>query len=202
MDEDEAMICGRTCSIRSRPARARSALPVLQEGRSRRSIDNEQRTSPRVPRVPPRSSKGNSATRNSEETWRATFSARVGSIPSRSIARAASPCRELDESIRQSILIILGTAPGERVMRPHFGCEIHELVYAPNNVNTAEPRRALLPSRRSASGSRASTRSRPRPSRRPTIRTGSTSTSSTRSAPTNTSRNLVYPFYLRRSDDA
>lgn len=41
-----------------------------------------------------------------------------------SIATAAY---ELD--IRQSILIILGTAPGERVMRPDFGCGIHDLVF-------------------------------------------------------------------------
>jgi phage baseplate assembly protein W len=35
-----------------------------------------------------------------------------------------------EEDIRQSILIILQTAPGERVMRPNFGCGIHELVFA------------------------------------------------------------------------
>lgn len=35
-----------------------------------------------------------------------------------------------EEDIRQSILIILETAPGERVMRPNFGCGIHELVFA------------------------------------------------------------------------
>jgi Bacteriophage baseplate protein W len=34
-----------------------------------------------------------------------------------------------EEDIRQSILIILETAPGERVMRPNFGCAIHELVF-------------------------------------------------------------------------
>jgi Bacteriophage baseplate protein W len=34
-----------------------------------------------------------------------------------------------EEDIRQSILIILETAPGERVMRPSFGCGIHELVF-------------------------------------------------------------------------
>ena len=34
-----------------------------------------------------------------------------------------------EEDIRQSILIILETAPGERVMRPNFGCGIHELVF-------------------------------------------------------------------------
>jgi phage baseplate assembly protein W len=32
--------------------------------------------------------------------------------------------------IKQSIRIILGTAKGERVMRPDFGCGIHDLVFA------------------------------------------------------------------------
>lgn len=35
-----------------------------------------------------------------------------------------------EEDIRQSILIILKTAKGERVMRPDFGCGIHNLVFA------------------------------------------------------------------------
>jgi uncharacterized protein len=34
-----------------------------------------------------------------------------------------------EADIRQSIRIILETAPGERVMRPNFGCGIHELVF-------------------------------------------------------------------------
>jgi len=34
-----------------------------------------------------------------------------------------------EEDIRQSMRIILETAPGERVMRPNFGCGIHELVF-------------------------------------------------------------------------
>ncbi len=34
-----------------------------------------------------------------------------------------------EDDIRQSILIILETAPGERVMRPNFGCGIHELIF-------------------------------------------------------------------------
>ena len=37
---------------------------------------------------------------------------------------------EYEEDIRQSIRIILETAPGERVMRPNFGCGIHDLVFA------------------------------------------------------------------------
>ena len=36
---------------------------------------------------------------------------------------------EYEESVRQSILIILGTAKGERVMRPDFGCGIHDLLF-------------------------------------------------------------------------
>ena len=36
---------------------------------------------------------------------------------------------EYEESVRQSILLILGTAKGERVMRPDFGCGIHDLVF-------------------------------------------------------------------------
>lgn len=37
----------------------------------------------------------------------------------------------------QAIQVILSTAPGQRVMRPTFGCGLHELVFAPNNSHTA-----------------------------------------------------------------
>jgi phage baseplate assembly protein W len=43
---------------------------------------------------------------------------------------------QFEENIEESILIILGTALGERVMRPDFGCAIHDLIFAPNNSNT------------------------------------------------------------------
>ncbi len=39
--------------------------------------------------------------------------------------------------IEQAIRIILNTSPGQRVMRPEFGCRLHELVFAPNNSQTA-----------------------------------------------------------------
>ena len=42
-----------------------------------------------------------------------------------------------DESVRQSIWTILSTVPGERVMRPDFGCGLAELVFAPNTSGTA-----------------------------------------------------------------
>ncbi len=38
--------------------------------------------------------------------------------------------------IEQAIHIILGTAPGERVMRPEFGCRAHELLFAPRDATT------------------------------------------------------------------
>lgn len=42
-----------------------------------------------------------------------------------------------EEKIRQSIWIILSTAPGERVGRPDFGCGIHDLVFATQTAGTA-----------------------------------------------------------------
>jgi phage baseplate assembly protein W len=56
---------------------------------------------------------------------------------------------EYDESVRESIWIVLGTAKGERVMRPAFGCGIYDLVFEVNSASTAgrvaqEIRDALL----------------------------------------------------------
>jgi len=42
-----------------------------------------------------------------------------------------------EESVRQSVWIILGTAKGERVMRPEFGCGIYDLVFEVNSASTA-----------------------------------------------------------------
>jgi Bacteriophage baseplate protein W len=41
-----------------------------------------------------------------------------------------------EEKIQQSVLVILGTAQGERVMRPDFGSRLRELVFAPLNSST------------------------------------------------------------------
>lgn len=41
------------------------------------------------------------------------------------------------EAIRQSIWMILSTAPGERVMRPDFGCGIHDFVFDVHDAGTA-----------------------------------------------------------------
>ncbi|MDQ6793162.1 MAG: GPW/gp25 family protein, partial [Candidatus Dormibacteraeota bacterium] len=39
-----------------------------------------------------------------------------------------------DREIEESIRLILGTAPGERPMRPEYGCAIHDYIFA-----TADP---------------------------------------------------------------
>jgi phage baseplate assembly protein W len=50
---------------------------------------------------------------------------------------------ERDE-LEQSILIILGTNIGTRVMRPTFGSRLHELIFAPNNSHTAAQARRFV----------------------------------------------------------
>lgn len=41
------------------------------------------------------------------------------------------------EAIRQALMLLLSTRPGERVMRPDFGCDLWRLVFAPNDDTTA-----------------------------------------------------------------
>jgi uncharacterized protein len=67
----------------------------------------------------------------------------VRTDPTGSIALVAGE-REVEEAIR----LVLGTVPGERPMRPEFGCRIHDLVFGPANATTAgeiayEVRRSL-----------------------------------------------------------
>jgi uncharacterized protein len=44
---------------------------------------------------------------------------------------------EYEESVRQSIWVILGTAKGERAMRPDFGCGIYDMVFGVNSSTAA-----------------------------------------------------------------
>lgn len=41
------------------------------------------------------------------------------------------------DSIRQAIILLLGTRPGERLMRPQYGSHLHRLLFAPNDHTTA-----------------------------------------------------------------
>lgn len=52
-------------------------------------------------------------------------------------ARGQIDMVEGDESVRQSLLLLLSTSPGERVMRPEYGCNLRRLAFAPNDETTA-----------------------------------------------------------------
>src|SRR4051794_22787525 len=58
-------------------------------------------------------------------------------FPMRIDATGAVVLVQGDIELRESIRLILGTARGERPMRPEFGCGIHDLVFAPSNAATA-----------------------------------------------------------------
>jgi phage baseplate assembly protein W len=55
----------------------------------------------------------------------------VGFAPSGDVALASD-----EQDIRQAIRIILGTAPGERMMRPDFGAGLYALAFEPINTTT------------------------------------------------------------------
>ena len=107
---------------------------------------------------------------------------------------------QLEENVRQSLFVILGTAPGERLNRPIFGCRIHDLMFAPNNDVTSvraayyceeaiykyEPRIEEVEVQAKANSVE--------PNRLDLIITYVI-------AGTHNKRNLVYPFYLRKPDD-
>ena len=104
---------------------------------------------------------------------------------------------EYEESVRQSIWIILSTSPGERVMRPDFGCGIYDLVFEVNSASTSgkvaqavreslllqEPRIDVLDVQVEAQGAGATLLIEIRYQVRAT----------------NNVFNMVYPFYLERS---
>jgi phage baseplate assembly protein W len=76
----------------------------------------------------------------SEPTWRgATDRAYLGeglSWPLQVDSRGGLALAHGERELEQAIQIILETAPGERVMRPEFGCRIHDLVFAPHDAAT------------------------------------------------------------------
>ena len=51
------------------------------------------------------------------------------SFPLRADQRGVLALASGVDDIEQAIRLILGTAPGERPMRPEFGCSVHDLVF-------------------------------------------------------------------------
>lgn len=107
----------------------------------------------------------------------------------------------LEENVRQSIFIILATAPGERLMRPDFGCRIHDLMFAPNHPITA--------ARASVYCEEAIYKYEPRVSRVKCIAAPNADEPNRLDvrieyviAGKNDPRNLVFPFYLRNEEES
>jgi len=129
-----------------------------------------------------------------------TFLGKGIGFPVRLDAKGNVALTEFEQNIEEAIQIIIGTAPGERIMRPEFGCRIHDFVFYPNNSSTAslvsfyvrealqkwEPRVdsievAAYPDVEMENVMRIDVNYRIRR--------------------TNSPRNLVYPFFLRREQE-
>lgn len=77
------------------------------------------------------------------------FIGRGWSFPLSTDTTGSIALSEDDQDLQQAMRLILGTAPGERPMRPEFGCGIHNFVFASADATTAgrlvsEVRRSLL----------------------------------------------------------
>jgi phage baseplate assembly protein W len=65
------------------------------------------------------------------------FIGRGWAFPLRTDATGGIALVGREQVIEKAIRLILGTAPGERPMRPEFGCKINEYLFAPANGETA-----------------------------------------------------------------
>jgi phage baseplate assembly protein W len=52
-------------------------------------------------------------------------------------ARGRVALARQERDIEQAMRIILLTPRGTRIMRPEFGCQVHDLIFAPNDATTA-----------------------------------------------------------------
>jgi phage baseplate assembly protein W len=64
------------------------------------------------------------------------FTGRGISFPMRVDHTGGIAMAEGPEGIERSLRVVLVTAPGERLMRPQFGCRIWDLLFEPINANT------------------------------------------------------------------
>ena len=105
-----------------------------------------------------------------------------------------------EQSIAHAVRLILGTAIGERIMRPDFGCMIHDLVFHPVSANTCAmvtmyAQQALIKWEPRIEDVQVNTI--PDPSTENTLLIQI----HYKVRSTNNLHNLVYPFYLRREQD-
>jgi Bacteriophage baseplate protein W len=66
------------------------------------------------------------------------------SFPLRVDHRGAIALATGEEDVSQAITLILSTAPGERPMRPEFGCEIHNYLFDTIDASTVADMEAAV----------------------------------------------------------
>lgn len=86
---------------------------------------------------------------NPTDTVQREYLGRGWRFPLQVNARGGLALARHEQRVEESIVLILSTARGERVMQPGWGCGIHDLVFAPNDARTVggvahEVRRALV----------------------------------------------------------
>jgi phage baseplate assembly protein W len=114
-------------------------------------------------------------------------------------SRGAIAIARHEERVAESIALILGTARGERVMLPAFGCGIHRLVFEPNNDLTTgrvaeSVRRALVDFEARIDVLDVRVESAPNEPNLLLIRVDY------RIRANNSFHNLVYPFFIREGE--
>ncbi len=105
-----------------------------------------------------------------------------------------------EQKVRESILLILGTEPGERVMRPDFGAGLRALAFEPMSTTTAalvRHRVAVTLIREEPRIDSVEVAVQPAAAERARLDV----TVSYRIRASNTFYNLVYPFYLLEGGD-
>ena len=122
------------------------------------------------------------------------------SFPMEIDAQGGAAMSSDDENIRQSMKLILGTAPGERLMRPTFGCAIHDIIFEPNTELTAariehEVKKSIVEFEPRVGDVEVTAK----PDETEISRMNVTISYTIRR--TNTKANLVYPFYLRKEGE-
>ena len=112
----------------------------------------------------------------------------------------------LEDHSRQSVLLILKTAKGERVMRPTFGAGLHNLVFEPINSTTKalvkhEVEEALIKFEPRIDVLKVDVKDAQEQQGEPAMSEGKLFINlQYRIRKTDTIFNLVYPFYLERGE--
>lgn len=108
---------------------------------------------------------------------------------------------EYEDDVREAVCIILGTNPGERVMRPEFGAGLRDFLFAPVTTTTMERIRTRVEEALSDWEPRIDVEE-------VKVEAASSQRSQIdillryRVRATNTLHNLVYPFYLEEGVEA